>query len=169
MELLHYSSYAKFVPSLPCLVGQHWLARDISYGVDSGLGGASLFIHLNETALVDLARRGAILEVRDEDRGDLVAGALEARLGSRASEGLDWLESEESTGDIVAITKTPPRRDVSRGDLVPYTITVHNQSTATIADLTVEEQLLRPLDETTLRNALAEHLFQTRAPQEVKA
>ena len=61
-----------------------------------------------ETALVDLARRGAILEVRDEDRGDLVAGALEARLGSRADGGLDWLESEESTGDIVAITKTPP-------------------------------------------------------------
>lgn len=60
-----------------------------------------------ETALVDLARRGAILDVRDEYRGDLVAGALEARLGSRAG-GLDWLESEESTGDIIAsVTKSP--------------------------------------------------------------
>jgi diadenylate cyclase len=47
-------------------------------------------------------------------------------------------------------------------------VIVVSEETGTIS-LAVEEQLLRPLDETTLRNALAEHLFQTRAPEEVKA
>ena len=46
-------------------------------------------------------------------------------------------------------------------------VIVVSEETGTIS-LAVEEQLLRPLDETTLRNALAEHLFQTRAPEEVK-
>jgi diadenylate cyclase len=35
--------------------------------------------------------------------------------------------------------------------------------------LAVEQQLLRPLDETTLRNALAEHLFQLRPPERVRS
>ncbi len=39
-------------------------------------------------------------------------------------------------------------------------VVVVSEETGTIS-LAVEEQLLRPLDETTLRNALAEHLFQT--------
>jgi diadenylate cyclase len=47
-------------------------------------------------------------------------------------------------------------------------VIVVSEETGTIS-LAVEEQLLRPLDETTLRNALAEHLFQTRAPEEMKA
>ena len=40
-------------------------------------------------------------------------------------------------------------------------VIVVSEETGTIS-LAVEAQLLRPLDETTLRNALAEHLFQTR-------
>jgi diadenylate cyclase len=36
-----------------------------------------------------------------------------------------------------------------------------------IISLAVEQQLLRPLDETTLRNALAEHLYQLRPRQEI--
>jgi diadenylate cyclase len=36
-----------------------------------------------------------------------------------------------------------------------------------IISLAVEQQLLRPLDETTLRNALAEHIYQLRPLQEV--
>ena len=36
-----------------------------------------------------------------------------------------------------------------------------------IISLAVEQQLLRPLDETTLRNALAEHVYQLRPRQEV--
>ena len=47
-------------------------------------------------------------------------------------------------------------------------VIVVSEETGTIS-LAVEEQLLRPLDETTLRNALAEHLLQTRAPEEAKA
>ena len=47
-------------------------------------------------------------------------------------------------------------------------VIVVSEETGTIS-LAVEEQLLRPLDETTLRNALAEHLFQTRTSEEVKA
>ena len=47
-------------------------------------------------------------------------------------------------------------------------VIVVSEETGTIS-LAVEEQLLRPLDETTLRNALAEHLFQTGAPEKVKA
>ena len=46
-------------------------------------------------------------------------------------------------------------------------VIVVSEETGTIS-LAVEEQLLRPLDETTLRNALAEHLLQTRAPEEAK-
>lgn len=42
-------------------------------------------------------------------------------------------------GTVIAITKTTPRRDVSRGDLVPYTITVRNDLAAPIADLTIED------------------------------
>jgi diadenylate cyclase len=41
-------------------------------------------------------------------------------------------------------------------------VIVVSEETGTIS-LAVEDQLLRPLDETTLRNALAEHLFQMRA------
>jgi diadenylate cyclase len=44
-------------------------------------------------------------------------------------------------------------------------VVVVSEETGTIS-LAVEEQLLRPLDETTLRNALAEHLFQMQAFQE---
>ena len=44
-------------------------------------------------------------------------------------------------------------------------VIVVSEETGTIS-LAVEEQLLRPLDETTLRNALAEHLFQTRRFEE---
>ena len=47
-------------------------------------------------------------------------------------------------------------------------VIVVSEETGTMS-LAVEEQLLRPLDETTLRNALAEHLFQMRAFEEVKA
>jgi len=47
-------------------------------------------------------------------------------------------------------------------------VIVVSEETGTIS-LAVEEQLLRPLDETTLRNALAEHLFQMHAFEEVKA
>jgi diadenylate cyclase len=42
-----------------------------------------------------------------------------------------------------------------------------SEETGTIS-LAVEHQLLRPLDETTLRNALAEHLFQLTTPQETR-
>ena len=45
-------------------------------------------------------------------------------------------------------------------------IVVVSEETGTIS-LAVEGQLLRPLDETTLRNALAEHLFQTHAFEDV--
>ena len=44
-------------------------------------------------------------------------------------------------------------------------VIVVSEETGTIS-LSVEGQLLRPLDETTLRNALAEHLFQMRAFEE---
>ena len=44
-------------------------------------------------------------------------------------------------------------------------VVVVSEETGTIS-LAVEGQLLRPLDETTLRNALAEHLFQMRAFEE---
>jgi diadenylate cyclase len=44
-------------------------------------------------------------------------------------------------------------------------VVVVSEETGTIS-LAVEEQLLRPLDETTLRNALAEHLFQLHTPEE---
>ncbi len=44
-------------------------------------------------------------------------------------------------------------------------VIVVSEETGTIS-LAVEEQLLRPLDETTLRNALAEHLFQMRVAEE---
>jgi diadenylate cyclase len=47
-------------------------------------------------------------------------------------------------------------------------VIVVSEETGTMS-LAVEEQLLRPLDETTLRNALAEHLFQMHAFEEVKA
>ena len=47
-------------------------------------------------------------------------------------------------------------------------VIVVSEETGTIS-LAVEEQLLRPLDETTLRNALAEHLFQTGTSEEVPA
>jgi diadenylate cyclase len=47
-------------------------------------------------------------------------------------------------------------------------VIVVSEETGTMS-LAVEEQLLRPLDETTLRNALAEHLFQMQAFEEVKA
>jgi diadenylate cyclase len=40
-----------------------------------------------------------------------------------------------------------------------------SEETGTIS-LAVEGQLLRPLDETTLRNALAEHLYQLRSPED---
>ncbi|MEM9069861.1 MAG: response regulator [Myxococcota bacterium] len=61
-----------------------------------------------ETALIDLARRGAVTEVLGESGEDLVGPALEAR-GARA-EGLDWLEAEETTKDIVAsVTKPEPK------------------------------------------------------------
>jgi diadenylate cyclase len=40
-------------------------------------------------------------------------------------------------------------------------VIVVSEETGTIS-LAVEEQLLRPLDETTLRHALAEHLYQLR-------
>jgi diadenylate cyclase len=36
-----------------------------------------------------------------------------------------------------------------------------------IISLAVEQQLLRPLDETTLRNALAEHLYHLRPRREI--
>ena len=45
-------------------------------------------------------------------------------------------------------------------------VVVVSEETGTIS-LAVEGQLLRPLDETTLRNALAEHLFQMHALEEV--
>jgi diadenylate cyclase len=45
-------------------------------------------------------------------------------------------------------------------------VIVVSEETGTIS-LAVEEQLLRPLDETTLRNALAEHLFQMRVAEEM--
>ncbi len=47
-------------------------------------------------------------------------------------------------------------------------VVVVSEETGTIS-LSVEGQLLRPLDETTLRNALAEHLFQMHAFEEVSA
>jgi len=47
-------------------------------------------------------------------------------------------------------------------------VIVVSEETGTIS-LAVEGQLLRPLDETTLRNALAEHLFQMRLFEEVQA
>jgi diadenylate cyclase len=47
-------------------------------------------------------------------------------------------------------------------------VIVVSEETGTIS-LAVEEQLLRPLDETTLRNALAEHLFQLHSFEEVSA
>ncbi len=47
-------------------------------------------------------------------------------------------------------------------------VVVVSEETGTIS-LAVEGQLLRPLDESTLRNALAEHLFQMRAFEEVGA
>jgi diadenylate cyclase len=43
-------------------------------------------------------------------------------------------------------------------------VVVVSEETGAIS-LAVEQQLLRPLDETTLRNALAEHLFQLRPPE----
>jgi diadenylate cyclase len=43
-------------------------------------------------------------------------------------------------------------------------VIVVSEETGAIS-LAVEQQLLRPLDETTLRNALAEHLFQLRPPE----
>jgi len=52
--------------------------------------------------------------------------------------------------------------------IIATLVIVVSEETGTIS-LAVEEQLLRPLDETTLRNALAEHLFQTRTPEEVQA
>ncbi len=45
-------------------------------------------------------------------------------------------------------------------------VVVVSEETGTIS-LAVEHQLLRPLDETTLRNALAEHLYQLRPGEEV--
>ena len=45
---------------------------------------------------------------------------------------------------------------------------VVSEETGTIS-LAVEGQLLRPLDETTLRNALAEYLFQMHAFEEAKS
>jgi diadenylate cyclase len=47
-------------------------------------------------------------------------------------------------------------------------VIVVSEETGTMS-LAVEDQLLRPLDETTLRNALAEHLFQMRTFEEVTA
>jgi len=47
-------------------------------------------------------------------------------------------------------------------------VIVVSEETGTMS-LAVEEQLLRPLDETTLRNALAEHLFHMHGFEEVKA
>jgi diadenylate cyclase len=44
-------------------------------------------------------------------------------------------------------------------------VIVVSEETGTIS-LAVEHQLLRPLDETTLRNALAEHLYQLTTPEE---
>jgi diadenylate cyclase len=43
-----------------------------------------------------------------------------------------------------------------------------SEETGTIS-LAVEQQLLRPLDETTLRNALAEHLYQLATPEGARA
>ena len=45
-------------------------------------------------------------------------------------------------------------------------VIVVSEETGTIS-LAVEQQLLRPLDETTLRNAIAEHLYQLRPSEEV--
>lgn len=45
-------------------------------------------------------------------------------------------------------------------------VIVVSEETGTIS-LAVDEQLLRPLDETTLRNALAEHLYQLRPHEEL--
>ena len=47
-------------------------------------------------------------------------------------------------------------------------VVVVSEETGTIS-LAVEGQLLRPLDESTLRNALAEHLYQLRSFEEVSA
>jgi len=47
-------------------------------------------------------------------------------------------------------------------------VVVVSEETGTIS-LAVEGQLLRPLDETTLRNALAEYLFQMHAFEEAKS
>jgi diadenylate cyclase len=47
-------------------------------------------------------------------------------------------------------------------------VIVVSEETGTIS-LAVEHQLLRPLDETTLRNALAEHLYQLKPGEEVEA
>jgi len=47
-------------------------------------------------------------------------------------------------------------------------VIVVSEETGTIS-LAVEEQLLRPLDETTLRNALAEHLYPLRPAREIPA
>ncbi len=75
--------------------------------------------HAVESALVDLARRGAVAAVRGPGGEDRVAQALERRAGMAprriqepaapaqekeeedAGEGLSWLPSEETTGDIV--------------------------------------------------------------------
>ncbi|HJL06686.1 MAG TPA: response regulator [Polyangiaceae bacterium LLY-WYZ-15_(1-7)] len=54
-----------------------------------------------ELALVDMARRGAVTQVRGVGGADLVAEAYEER-GQAREQDLDWLESEESTADIVA-------------------------------------------------------------------
>ena len=45
---------------------------------------------------------------------------------------------------------------------------VVSEETGTIS-LAVEQQLLRPLDETTLRNALTEHLYQLGAREEAES
>jgi diadenylate cyclase len=47
-------------------------------------------------------------------------------------------------------------------------VVVVSEETGTIS-LAVEQQLLRPLDETTLRNALSEHLYQLRPREEARA
>jgi len=70
-----------------------------------------------EGALLDMARRGAIVGALGEAGEDLVADALTARRGRTS--GLDWLASEESTGDIVGAALEPPEPEPTADEPEP--------------------------------------------------
>ena len=162
-----------------------------------GRGPAEGPIMLNELSLAVQAlasrRIGALIAI--ERRDSLVAYSdtgipLEARFsydlmlnifipGTPLHDGAVILRGEEivaascflpltTSHELSTELGTRHRAAIGLTEETDALVVVVSEETGTIS-LAVEGQLLRPLDESTLRNALAEHVFQMHAYEEVSA